>query len=290
MVDVNTFFGTDEFYGGNPNTTTTFPPWLPKNATILCKEIHVTDTWEISGLGAIITSALVLVTFTVFFFLHRNDGPQVWNSSWLPIFQGYLAMQFVAIFLYGYFFSFVTSWDWKGVLARSLFVILSWGGYWVVGQFLIVAPFVDMGCCKWKGCFKWLNLLLCAFMLCPYVYFEFLVDDPWDNKEFHQFFDFTRTLVYVGNVFVLVEVVYYKWYCKRPGFLIYLTTFINGFALWFTFKYVADPNFIRKNCLYYVLEAISLILIWRFFIITRDDVFSHLNPENYLNLNSMYVV
>lgn len=276
----------DEFYGNE--TTTTWPPWLPKNATVFCKELEITDGWYITGLGTVIVSALVVITFAILFYLHRKDGPKVWRSSWLPIFLGYLAMQAVAVLLYGYFMPYTIGFDEKGIIARALFCILSWGGYWVVGQFLIISPLIDIGCFKWKGIFKIVNYVLCFLMLLVYIYFEYNFQNPWENHAFKQFFAFTRLVVYVGNVLVLVEVVYYKWYAKMPGFLIYLCTILNGFALYFTFKYVGDSDFLRKNCLYYVLEAISLVLIWRFFIITREEVMEHLNPEFYLNLNSIY--
>eukprot|EP00494_Astrolonche_serrata_P033865 UN34134 len=127
----------------------------------------------------------------------------------MNIFYGYLMMQGAAIVL----FSGLQMYGMKSldeplaIVARCFWLPLSWGGYWQVGQYLITSPLVDMGCCKWEGWFKALNLLLSFGMLGVYAYFELFIDDPMGNKFFNNLFKFSRAIVYVGNALCLIELV-----------------------------------------------------------------------------------
>jgi len=248
------------------------PPWLPQNGTIFCREVHVMGEWYISDLGPAIISLVVITTFIVLFYMNRNAGPTLWKSPWMPIFYGYLLMQFAAIVNFTYFSHFSEDrHSLRSFIGRLMWVFLSWGGYWLVGQYLIASPMVDMKCFSWSGAFKFVNYFLSTAYFCIYMYFEFGFDEPFHNTLYRELFKFSRILVYIGNAIVLVEVLVKRWVLSREGLLIYLTTAINTFALVWTFKY-SDEGQTRANCLYYVLEGISLVLIWRFVVISRSKV------------------
>merc|ERR1711879_870967 len=130
----------------------------------------------------------------------RNAGPKVWQSSWMYIFYGYLMMQFVAIFLFGYFFHYSRADGWKGIMSEILSVTDLFCGYWMVGQYLIISPIIDMGCCnlKWKGWFKKLNLLV-MFIIGAIMYGVLFEEDPHKSPIFQKIVNATEHMVYIGN-------------------------------------------------------------------------------------------
>jgi len=211
-----------------------------KNGTIFCcGPIHVTGDWTIESLGAVVISASVLFIFSIFFYQNRNAGPKVWRSPWMPIFYGYLTMQFVAIPLFMYFATFAKGpseplKDWK----RTIGVILSATdllcGYFIVGQYLIISPLVDMKIFSWDGWFKLANYLLTFVMACIY-YYEELTTDAWKNKRFQDLINVTETMVYLGNLLVLIECVCKGWTFSRAGMNLAITTGLNVFALYLRF-------------------------------------------------------
>jgi len=255
-----------------------FDPWLtpgwPQNATLWCSEVVITPNWHVYAPLTVVVSAFVALFFFFMCYLNRNAGPSIWKAPWMIIFYGYVSMQLAAILLWGFLAHYeMTS---TSTLARIMrlftFVPLSWGGYWLVGQYLIVSPLVDLKCFKWEGVFKAINWTISLLAMCLYMYLEVGYQDPTSNPEFTKLEDFSRLLVYIGNFFVLIEVLFKHWVFSYQGALIYLVSAINAFALFITFqfskKHPSEP-FVRYQCLYYVLEGAALIILWKFFTMTR---------------------
>eukprot|EP00494_Astrolonche_serrata_P028538 UN28805 len=121
-------------------------------------------------------------------------------------------------------------------IGRILFLGLDWGGYWLVGQFMIASPLVDLGIFKWDGWFRTANYALAIFMLLLEAYLELSLDVPFENKLFKKIFDGSRTLVYIGNLIVIIEVIVKRWTLQVPGIIIFLATLVNFIGLTMFFK------------------------------------------------------
>jgi len=245
------------------------------NGTFLCgEEIHVVDDWYISNLGVVLCSMVVVVSFSIFWYQSRNAGPKVWKSPWIFIFFGYVLMQCAAILMFGYFIYFAKHENpptWKSKMTSLLGCTDLWAGYWIVGQYLVISPMVDMGCIKWKGLVKALNYIISIVMFAIMLYFEFWAKNPgFRNPTLQRIVDVTHGLVLVGNLMTIVEVVIKRWCFSKQGMCIAITTILNVVALDLRFNKNSHINDSVMECIWYLFEGASLILIWKFFISTRD--------------------
>lgn len=245
------------------------------NGTFLCGEpFHVVNEWYIENIGVVLCSTIVVLSFSIFWYQSRNSGPKIWGSPWIFIFYGYVLMQCAAIFMFGYFIYFAKNqigpvWKWK--MTSLLGCIDLWAGYWLVGQYLVLSPFVDMGCVKWKGLVKVLNYLLSIVMLGIMLYFEFWAPIPgFHNPVLQKIVDITHGLVLLGNLMTIIECVVKRWCFSKQGFCIALTTILNVVALDLRFNKNSHINDGVMECIWYLFEGASLILIWLFFVSTRD--------------------
>jgi len=260
-------FHKDPFhFAGMPPTT---------NGTWLCgEELHVMNDWYIDNLGVVLCSIVVVTTFSIFWYQARNAGPKIWRSPWVFIFFGYVLMQCAAIFMFGYFMHFARHQlppVWKEKMVSLLGCIDLWAGYWIVGQFLVLSPFVDMGCVSWKGLVKWLNYLLAVVMLCVMLYLEFWAKNPgYHNPTMHLIIDITHGLVLFGNLMTIIEVLVMRWLFSKQSLCIAVTTVLNVVALYLRFQKDSHISDSVMECIWYLFEGASLILIWLFFVSTRD--------------------
>jgi len=232
--------------------------------------------WYIISLGASLIALGVILTFTILFFLYRKAGPKIWRSSWMFIFYGYLAMQLAGALGFMYFFSRPG----KNYFGRVLFGIDIWCGYWIVGQYLVMSPMIDMGCFQWKGLTKIANYAFSLVMAVVIFYFEIHDEDPEHDKTYQNIIKATQLVVYLGNIMVFVQIVKERWVCSIPALLILISTFLNAFSLYIRFNDKVMPNKNEMNCIWYLLEGVSLVLIWFYFVLTRkklsdDDEFGY---------------
>lgn len=253
------------------------------NSTGICDPHVLTKyNWTIDNPFTMFVSAVVMVYFGCQWYLNRKAGPSLWDSPWMPIFYGYVLMQFCALFLFGGFMQFYKVWpifnpiSVGGIILRIAFVGLDWGGYWLVGQYMIVAPLVDMGFVSWKkkGWFRILNYVITFTYLIWLTYMEFTVASPFTNKWVHKAFDFSRTMVYLGNIMLLVEVIQKGWLCNLSGFLVLLDTAINlvGLYLFFGGSGNSSGHNNSQTCTYYVLEGAATLVLWFFVLNTRSAI------------------
>eukprot|EP00494_Astrolonche_serrata_P000016 UN00016 len=89
--------------------------------------------------------------------------------------------------------------DMTSDISRLLFGIDMWGGYWIVGQYLVISPCIDMKWFKWKGWFKIINVLFSLIMGGVIFYFEFFTDDPHKNPTFQKLMQATEGIVLFGK-------------------------------------------------------------------------------------------
>lgn len=258
-----------------PSNNIFSPDYTFGNRTGLCNgEIHVEKDWYIVNLGGVITALCVLTVFTYLFRAHKDAGSKIWRSPWIFVFYGYLAMQAAAIPLFLYFHHFEHGEGWRGTVNMILMSTDIYGGYWIVGQFLITGPLVDMGCLKWsEGCcsiIKIINLVLAIVMACV-LYGIALHGDPWESPVYQKIVHFTSVLVYLGNFLVIIETFVKRWVFTKAGLWIFISTILNVIALVLRFK-TTNISKHEVECLWYVLEGLSLILIWFFFVDTRDKL------------------
>jgi len=247
---------------------------LPQNATFLCDgEHHVVGDWYVVNLGTILCSMVVVISFIVFWYKARNAGPSVWRTPWMFVFYGYVLMQMAAIVMFGYFMHYAIEYP-DSTYAKIAYMLGGldlWGGYWCVGQFLIIGPLVDMGCLKWEGWLRAISYLVIVVVLIVLEYLE-LFGKPagYHNPIVQKIVDASHTMVLVGNLMTVIEVIYMKWFCSKQALCIWVTTALNCFALYLRFTAHMDRD--RMECIWYLFEGISLILLWQFYIWTRDLV------------------
>lgn len=229
--------------------------------------------WYILSLGATLIALGVLLTFAVLFYLFRKAGPKIWRSPWMFIFYGYLVMQLAGALGFIYFFSRPDN------IARILFALDIWCGYWIVGQYLVLSPLIDMGCLNWRGITKIANYALSLLMGAVIFYFELHDEDPEHDKIFQNIIKSTQLVVYIGNIMLVIEILKEKWIISIPSLLIFLSTFLNAFSLVIRFNDNIMPNKNEMNCIWYLLEGVSLVLIWFYFVLTRKKLSSNENDE-----------
>jgi len=250
------------------------PVFWPWTNCFCVGPLKITDTWVVTSLGAAIIAFLVMATFAVLFYLYRNAGPRVWNSSWMPLFYGYLIMQFAGcmgfLFIFGWGMNPEIT-GWRHNLALVMFSLDIWCGYWVVGQYLVVSPLADMFNLKWGGWFKILNYVFTIATGVITFYFEFAIKDPWKNAHYQQWIKASELAVYLGNFICIIELFVMRWLCSYETILMAITTALNVIALYTHMKpqYSHDPAFM---CVWYVLEGLALILIWFFFTTSRKKL------------------